>query len=99
LYGPLNAVVPATAAERWIERLLALKEITADRAETIAHIGARTADPARDISETVAEAAAELLAAAGFEDAATRLRVVAESSARETGRLFGEALPEGLKLG
>jgi DNA-K related protein len=99
LYGPLNAVVPADVAERWIERLLALKEITADAAESIARIGARTADPARDISEMAAEAAAERLAAAGFDDAAKGLRVVAESSARETGRLFGEALPEGLKLG
>ncbi len=99
LYGPLNAVVPASVAERWIERLLALKEITADHAESITHIGARTADPARDISETAAEAAAERLAAAGFDDAAKGLRVVGESSARETGRLFGETLPEGLKLG
>jgi len=99
LYGPLNAVVPASVAERWIERLLALKEMTADRAECIAHIGARTGDPARDISDTAASSSAERLTTSGFENAAERLRVVAESSSLETGRLFGETLPEGLKLG
>ena len=99
LYGPLNAVVPASVAERWIERLLTLKNVTADRAECIAHIGARTADPARDLSDTAASSIAERLAASGFENAAERLRVVTESSTLETGRLFGETLPEGLKLG
>jgi hypothetical protein len=98
LYGPLNAVVPASVAERWIERLLALKEMTGDRAECIAHIGARTADAARDINDTAASSVAERLAASGFENAAQRLRVVAESSPLETGRLFGETLPEGLRL-
>jgi molecular chaperone DnaK (HSP70) len=99
LYGPLNAVVPAPVAERWIERLLMLKEMTADGAECIAHIGARTADPARDISDAAASSAAERLATFGFENAAQRLRVVAESSTFETARIFGETLPEGLKLG
>ena len=98
LYGPLNAVVPASVAERWIERLLTLKNMTADRAECIAHLGARTADPARDISDTAASSIADRLAASGFENAAERLRVVTASSTLETGRLFGETLPEGLKL-
>ena len=99
LYGPLNAVVPASVAERWIERLLAMKDLTADRAQGIAHIGAKTGDQARDISETTAEAAANRLTVAGEHEAAKPLRVVAESSASEKGRLFGETLPEGLKLG
>jgi hypothetical protein len=99
LYGPLNAVVPPAVAERWIEQLLSVKEITGDRAQSIAHIGAQTGDPARDISEPTAEAAANRLTAAGEHDAAKHLRVVAESTASEKGRLFGETLPEGLKLG
>jgi hypothetical protein len=99
LYGPLNAVVPSTVAERWIEQLLSVKELTADRAQSIAHIGAKTGDPARDVSETTAEAAASRLTAAGEHETAKHLRVVAESSASEKGRLFGETLPEGLKLG
>ena len=70
LYGPLNGVVSAPAAERWIERLLSVTEMTADRAQAIAHIGARTGDAGRDVSEAVAAAAAERLSAAGFTDAA-----------------------------
>jgi hypothetical protein len=42
---------------------------------------------------------AERLTAAGFENAAAPLLAVAESSTLETGRLFGETLPEGLTLG
>jgi molecular chaperone DnaK (HSP70) len=99
LYGPLNSVVPPHAAERWLERLLSVTELTAERAHAVAHIGARTGDPGRDVDEAVAAAAAERLSAAGFTDAAYRLRELAETSPSETGRVFGEALPEGLKLG
>ena len=99
LYGPLNSVVPPHAAERWLERLLSVTELTAERAHAVAHIGARTGDPGRDVDEAVAAAAAERLSAAGFTDAAYQLRELVETSASETGRVFGEALPEGLKLG
>ena len=98
LYGPLNAAVSPAVAERWIDQLLKVREITADRAQCIAHVGARTGDPARDINETTADTAADRLTAAGEHEAARHLRVVAESSASEKGRLFGETLPEGLKL-
>ena len=70
LYGPLNAVVPASVAERWIERLLALKEITADRAESIAHIGARTARPGARHQRDSGGGRRGALTAAGFDDAA-----------------------------
>jgi hypothetical protein len=98
LYGPLNGVVAPAIAERWIERLLGVTAMSADRAQCIAHIGAKTGDVARDVSDTVAVVAAERLAAEGFVLEAEQLKVVAEGSASEAGRLFGEALPEGLKL-
>ncbi len=98
LYGPLNGVVPGSVAERWMEHLLDAKEISADRAQSIAHIGARTGDAARDVGEGIADAAAARLTAAGFGDMAEQLRIVSEGSVSEAGRLFGETLPEGLKL-
>jgi molecular chaperone DnaK (HSP70) len=98
LYGPLNSVVAPAVAERWIERLLALKEVTPDAAAAISDIGARTADPARDISETLAEQAAVRLANAGYKEAAERLRVVVAAARVEAGRIFGESLPEGLMI-
>ena len=98
LYGPLNSVVAPAVAERWVEGLLALKEKTPDIATAIALIGARTGDPARDLSESALEAAATTLGRAGYSAAAERLRTVVAADAGDAGRLFGEALPEGLKL-
>jgi hypothetical protein len=96
LYGPLNSVVPPSVAERWIERLLQLKELTAEGAAAVAHLGARTGDPARDIAQDVAERAALRLEERGM--AAEQLRTVMPSDAAEQGRIFGESLPEGLRL-
>lgn len=98
LYGPLNGVVPTTAAESWIERLLSLKTMTPDVAGAVAQIGARTGDPARDIDDRCRDTAAERLAHAGFADAATRLRTVTAPDRADAGRIFGETLPEGLQL-
>jgi hypothetical protein len=98
LYGPLNGVVSAAVAEGWIGTLLHLKELTADAASAIAQIGARTDDPARDISESIAADAAARLSASGWAPAAEKLTVVVATSSAEAGRVFGEALPEGLSL-
>jgi molecular chaperone DnaK (HSP70) len=98
LYGPLNAVVSPAVAERWITTLLPLKELTADAASAIAQIGARTDDPARDIPESMAAAAAARLTLAGWAPAAEKLTAVVATSNAEAGRVFGEALPEGLSL-
>jgi molecular chaperone DnaK (HSP70) len=98
LYGPLNTVVGADVAEAWIERLLSVRELTPDVAAAVAQIGAATGDPARDISPAAAEAAATRLLGAGFDGAAERLRHVIAADRAEAGRVFGEALPEGLRL-
>jgi molecular chaperone DnaK (HSP70) len=98
LYGPLNSVVGPGLAEQWIDRLLALKQLTADVADAVAQIGARTGDHARDIADAVAERAASRLDDAGYENAATRLRAIVTTSQTEAGRVFGESLPEGLRL-
>jgi molecular chaperone DnaK (HSP70) len=98
LYGPLNTVVPPTVAARWIESLLAMKEITPDGAAAIAQIGARTGDPARDISDATAEATAARLRALDFTTQAHRLEAVQPADVSETTRTFGESLPHGLRL-
>ena len=98
LYGPLNAVVPPEVAGRFLERLLNLKEISHDVAASIAQIGARTGDSARDLPDEVLARAAERLQAAGFGSMAERLRAVVPTDRSDTGRIFGESLPEGLRL-
>ena len=98
LYGPLNSVVPPSVAERWIDRLLGLKEITADTAAAVAQIAGRTDDPARDIPSSAAETAAARLLTAGFVEPAERLQNVLPADRTDAGRVFGESLPEGLQL-
>ena len=96
LYGPLSSVVAPPIAERWLDRLLALKDINADVALAIAQIGARTGDAARDISDHHAAAAAERLT--GHPGVSERLREIVPPDRVDTGRIFGESLPEGLRL-
>jgi molecular chaperone DnaK (HSP70) len=98
LYGPLNAVVSAAVAERWIDALLAVRELTAEAAAALAQIGARTGDAARDIPEAAGAVLADRLEQEGWADAAAKVRSVVETSRSEAGRVFGEALPEGLRL-
>ena len=98
LYGPLNAVVPPTVAERWITSLGQIKELTAEAAAALAHIGAKTGDVARDIPDSAAAVLAGRLEQDGWGDAAAMVRAVVGTSRSEAGRVFGEALPEGLRL-
>jgi molecular chaperone DnaK (HSP70) len=99
LYGPLNAVVVPDVAERWMERLLSLKQITPDAAGAVVHIGARTGDPARDVPLAVGESARERLIQAGLDAGALEpLRTVVPPDRADAGRVFGESLPEGLRL-
>jgi molecular chaperone DnaK (HSP70) len=98
LYGPLNSTVAPAVAERWIDRLLSLRDLTTDVAMAVAHIGARTGDGARDVSELVATRAGDRLVEAGFADVGRRLHEIVPADRVDVGRVFGEALPEGLIL-
>jgi molecular chaperone DnaK (HSP70) len=99
LYGPLNSVVSPEIAEDWIRQLLALKQVTPEIAGVIAQIGARTDDPARDISESLAaDAAARLRGAAVHESIVEGLLTPVPPQRIDTSRLFGESLPHGLAL-
>jgi hypothetical protein len=99
LYGPLSSIVAPTTAERWIERLLVLKQMTPDAAAAIAQIGARTGDPARDISAETAHAAIKRLDQSGLDASAIEpLRRVLPPTRADAGRVFGESLPEGLRV-
>jgi len=99
LYGPLNTVIPAAVAERWIDRLLGVKLITPEVAAAIIQIGARTGDPARDVARSVADAAVQRLEEAAVDAAAVEaLRVPKTPDGAGAARVFGESLPEGLRL-
>lgn len=98
-YGPLNGVVAPDVAERWIEALLGFKQLSPDVVAAVLLIGARTDDPARDISASVADAAYDRLQAAGVDPELLRaLREPVRQDRADAGRVFGESLPEGLRL-
>jgi hypothetical protein len=99
-YGPLNGVVPQAVAERWVDALLALKRPTLDALAAAAQIAARTDDPARDLDEDVRTSIIGRLTAAGAtEDVVRSVRDVIPVSALSGAVVFGETLPEGLRLG
>ncbi|MEO8077279.1 MAG: molecular chaperone DnaK, partial [Acidobacteriota bacterium] len=96
---PLNSVVPPAVAARWIEQLLALKEITPDAAAAVAPLGALTGDATRDVAEAVRERALHALAAAGCEgEVVAALRDIVPVDRAGASRIFGESLPEGLRV-
>jgi hypothetical protein len=99
LSGPLNAVVPAVAVERWLEVMVGLKVLTPDVSAAIVQMGARTDDPARDISATARDRTIASLEAANVSDDAIRpLRETVPVERLDLARMFGDALPEGLRL-
>jgi hypothetical protein len=98
-YGPLNCVVPAGAAERWAAALLALPELTPQVATAVSQLAARTDDPLRDVAPAFrAEAVRRLEGAGANEEAVEALRAYVPRSRAAAVRIFGESLPEGLRL-
>jgi len=99
IYGPLTCVVPPADAARWINQLAALRRMTPDLAAAIVQIGALTGDPLRDVEESVRATARARLRDAGFDDDALRpLFEVVATSAADVNRVFGEPVPQGLRL-
>ena len=97
-YGPLNSVVLPAIAERWIDQLLQVRDVTPETADAIVQIGARTGDAARDLSSEVIELAAARIEPVAGAAAIEPLRIVVNAENRDRARVFGEALPEGLRL-
>ncbi len=99
LYGPVEEVVPARRAERWLERLLALPWKGEPEALAASELARMSGDRARDLEEGIRKRLADRLAA--LPDGARLARVVLEPIAREAKEerlAFGDALPQGLRL-
>jgi hypothetical protein len=86
-------------ASEWLEILLKLPTPTPDAADIIVQLGARTDDPVRDISDDMRQTILEALTTAGTSDRLLqRLRDYTPPARADAARLFGESLPEGLRL-
>jgi molecular chaperone DnaK (HSP70) len=98
-YGPLNCVVPAGAATKWAAALLALPELTPHVATAVSQLAARTDDPLRDVEAVFrAEAVRRLEEAGAGGEALEALHTYMPRSRAAAVRIFGESLPEGLRL-
>jgi molecular chaperone DnaK (HSP70) len=84
-YGPINQVLPATTATRWVEALLKI----AKTEDAVVAIGRRTGDATRDL----APAALDLVRRKIPEALLPALEGEVEE---DLGKVFGEELPSGL---
>jgi hypothetical protein len=99
LYGPINCVVLAEVAGKWLDSLLRLPDLAPEVASAIVQLGARTNDSGRDISDDLRHLAIKTLAAAGIaEGLIQRLQEYIPPTRADALRIFGDSLPEGLRL-
>jgi hypothetical protein len=99
-YGSAHAVVGQDTAGRWLQVLLALDwrkvEPAAFAAVSLARV---SGDRERDLPDELREAvAARLLALKAPPAWARMVREPVELDAADTGRVFGESIPAGLRL-
>ncbi len=99
--GQRGDVVDPATAEAWIQRLCALDLASAEGASfAIAQIARKTGDAARDVNAAVRQQAADRLARAKAPSTWVEMVVRgADFSDSDRGRMFGESLPAGLRLG
>jgi len=100
LYGPLNAVIPASAVKAWLAKIMTWEWPEPDKAAfPLAQLARRTGDRARDLDEaTRAQLAALLRGMPGGERAAVLVEQIVELEAREERVALGDTLPAGLRM-
>jgi molecular chaperone DnaK (HSP70) len=96
-YGSGHACIPPGVAEAWIDRLLALPA-GGDRVFALVQLARLSGDRARDVDPEVRARVLRTLASAAPDEVLRPVREVVELGAAEEGRIFGEALPAGLRL-
>jgi hypothetical protein len=93
-YGPINMVLPATTAERWIAALRPLKVPHQSHLnEAIAAIGRRTGDGSRDLPAAAMDTLRRTLEG---DEKALRVLEGGAGDREFLTRAFGEELPSGL---
>ena len=98
-YGPLNTVVPTEDAGNWTGQLLASDSLDAITSFSLVNLARRTGDRHRDLPHDLREAVIVWLTDhRGGEHAIKLVREGGELAADEQDRVFGEALPKGLRL-
>ena len=98
-YGPLNTVVPASAAAQWLKVLQNLNSDDPQVLMSVMQLARKTDDRYRDIDAGVRKQTIEWLTEHNAPAHLIELvRTGGELEAEEQGRAFGEALPKGLRI-
>jgi hypothetical protein len=100
LHGSAHEVAPPDAAGRWLTELMLLDWKRIEPAGfAAAHLARKTGDRTRDIDEDLRAQVLQRLASAGAPAGWSALvRDVVELDQESSTRMFGDALPPGLKL-
>jgi hypothetical protein len=99
VYGPLNAILPAEAAERWARRLVELNPVDEKASFAVVQLCRRTDDRYRDVADDVRERVLTWLESRQAAPHLTALvREGGHLAADEQRTVFGEALPRGLRI-
>jgi hypothetical protein len=86
-YGPINQVLPATTATRWVEALVKFPSSQ----DTLVSIARRTGDSTRDLSPATLELVRRSIPEA-------LVPVLEGEEEEDLGKVFGEELPSGLVM-
>lgn len=99
-YGSAHSVVPAGTAAQWVDAILALDWKKVEPAAFAAvQIARMTGDRSRDLPDEIRATVVRRLEAANAPPSwIAMVREVVELNTADEGRVFGEALPAGLKL-
>ena len=100
LHGSAHEVAPPDAAGRWLAALMQLDWKRIEPAGfAAAHLARKTGDRTRDVDEALREQVLQRLASVGAPAAwSAQVRDVVELDRESSTRMFGDALPPGLKL-
>jgi hypothetical protein len=100
VYGPLNRVVPADVAARWLEEVMGVREAAEADLLAVMQLARCTDDRYRDVPPKLREEIVSWLE--GHQAAEHYVQLVRQGGTldrEEQGRVFGEALPKGLRIG
>ena len=99
VYGPLNSVVAAATAENWLLSFLVKEQATPIDHLAVVQLARKVEDRYRDIDEDSREKVISWLEKmAANQTLVTLVRDGGSLDAEQQGKVFGEILPQGLRL-
>jgi hypothetical protein len=99
VYGPLNTVVPVAVVGRWLDRLMRVREPTDVDKLAVMQMARRTGDRYRDLDDKLRREVLDWMQDHDAPKHFTELVIERGTlDGEEQGRVFGEALPQGLRI-